>query len=85
MRAELDRAVQARAAAEARAEATNKLFDALLTSLRPYGFRRKQFLFAVRGIAAAVPDHGPAALQHAVLFDGSNRILKGGASERQRG
>ncbi|MGU3387956.1 hypothetical protein ACLBYG_25900 [Methylobacterium sp. D53M] len=85
MRAELDRAVQARAAAEARAEATNKLFDALLTSLRPYGFRRKQFLLAVRRIAAAVPDHGPAALQHAVLFDGSNRILKGGPSERQRG
>ncbi|MEE7448421.1 hypothetical protein MRF4_11640 [Methylobacterium radiotolerans] len=85
LRAELDTAVRARAVAEARSEATNKLFDAVLASLRPYGLRRKQFVFAVRRFAAAVPDHGPAALQHTVLFEGSNRILKGGSSERPRG
>lgn len=75
MRAERDAALRDRDQARARSDAMATLVDALLGSLRPYGFSRKLFLSAVRKAAAAIPDQGPDSLQHAVLFDGSNRIL----------
>jgi len=73
--AERDAALRDRDQARARSDAMAKLIDALLGSLRPYGFNRKRFLSAIRKAAGTVPDQGPDALQHAVLFDGSNRIL----------
>ncbi|MDP4006944.1 hypothetical protein [Methylobacterium sp. NEAU K] len=62
--------------ARAQSGAMAILLDSLLASLRPYGFSRKKFLAAVRKAALAVPSHGPDALQHAVLFDVSNKILR---------
>jgi hypothetical protein len=76
LRAERDSAVRERDLAQARSEAHTKLIDALLESLRPYGFSRKWFLSAIRKAAQAIPDHGVDSVQHAVLFDGSNRILQ---------
>jgi hypothetical protein len=75
IRAERDAALRDRDQARARSDAMATLVDALLGSLRPYGFSRKLFLSAIRKAAGAVPDQGPDSLQHAVLFDGSNRIL----------
>ncbi|MBA9065516.1 MULTISPECIES: hypothetical protein [Methylobacterium] len=77
LRAERDAALQERDLARARSEATSTLLEALLGGLRPYGFSRKRFLSAIRRAARTVPDHGPAALQHGILFEGSNRILAG--------
>ena len=70
--------------AQARSEAQTKLIDALMESLRPYGFSRKGFLSAIRKAARTIPDHGTDSVQHTVLFDGSNRILQArhGASIR---
>jgi hypothetical protein len=84
IKAERDTAVRDRDLARARSEAMAKLVDALLTSLRPYGFSRKRFVFAIRRAARAVPDHEPDSLQHTVLFDGSNRILGTQAPGRAR-
>ncbi|SEG68342.1 hypothetical protein SAMN04488144_1419 [Methylobacterium sp. 190mf] len=75
LKAERDAALRERDLARARSEATSTLIDALIGSLRPYGFSRKRFLSAIRRTARTVPDHGPAALQHGILFEGSNRIL----------
>ena len=77
IKAERDAAVRERDLARARSEAMAKLVDAVLGSLRPYGFSRKRFVFAIRKAARAIPDREPDSLQHAVLFDGSNRILGG--------
>ncbi|SDM70935.1 hypothetical protein SAMN05216360_103174 [Methylobacterium phyllostachyos] len=76
LKAERDAAVRDRDVAQARSAAMRILIDALARSLRPYGFARKRFLMTIRKAANAVPNHGPAALQHEVLFEGSNRILK---------
>ncbi|WP_456684552.1 hypothetical protein [Bradyrhizobium sp. P5_C11_2] len=75
LKAERDAVLRERDLARARSEATSTLIDALIGSLRPYGFSRKRFLSAIRNAARTVPDQGPAALQHGVLFEGSNRIL----------
>jgi len=75
LQAERDAALSERDSARARSEATSTLIEALIGSVRPYGFSRKRFLSAIRKAAQAVPDHGPAALQHGVLFEGSKRIL----------
>lgn len=75
LKAERDAVLRERDLARARSEATSTLIDALVGSLRPYGFSRKRFLSAIRRAARIVPDQGPAALQHGVLFEGSNRIL----------
>ncbi|MCJ2056779.1 hypothetical protein MKL09_09445 [Methylobacterium sp. J-048] len=77
IKAERDTAVRDRNLARAHSEAMTKLVDALLASLRPYGFSRKRFVFAIRKAARAIPDREPDSLQHAVLFDGSNRVLGG--------
>ncbi|MGN8096538.1 hypothetical protein [Methylobacterium sp. 22177] len=76
LRAERDSAVRDRDLAQARSEGHTKLIDALLESLRPYGFSRKGFLSAIRKVAQTIPDHGVDSVQHTVLFDGSNRILQ---------
>ncbi|PJI55910.1 hypothetical protein CTI14_00990 [Methylobacterium radiotolerans] len=76
LRAERDSAVRDRDLAQARSEGHTKLIDALLESLRPYGFSRKGFLSAIRRAAQTIPDHGVDSVQHTVLFDGSNRILQ---------
>ena len=75
LKAERDDALRERDLARARSEATSTLIEALVGSVRPYGFSRKRFLNAIRKAARTVPDHGPAALQHGILFEGSNRIL----------
>ncbi|WP_244514136.1 hypothetical protein [Methylobacterium sp. UNC378MF] len=75
LKAERDDALRERDLARARSEATSTLIEALVGSVRPYGFSRKRFLAAIRKAARTVPDHGPAALQHGILFEGSNRIL----------
>lgn len=75
LQAERDAALRERDLARARSEATSTLIDALIGSVRPYGFSRKRFLAAIRKAARIVPDHGPGALQHGILFEGSNRIL----------
>ncbi|MGU3422865.1 hypothetical protein LOK46_06335 [Methylobacterium sp. NMS14P] len=75
LQAERDAALRERDLARARSEATSTLIDSLIGSVRPYGFSRKRFLAAIRKAARTVPDHGPAALQHGILFEGSNRIL----------
>lgn len=76
LQAERDAALRERDLARARSEATSTLIEALIGSVRPYGFSRKRFLSAIRKAARDVPDHGPAALQHGVLFEGSKRILE---------
>jgi hypothetical protein len=76
IKAERDAALRDREIAQARSQAMGILVDALSGSLRPFGFDRKRFLAAIRKAARSVPDHGPAALQHTVLFEGSNRVLK---------
>jgi hypothetical protein len=75
LKAERDAALRDREMAQARSEAMNSLVDALSSSLRPFGFHRKRFLTAIRKAARSVPDHGPASVQHTVLFEGSNRFL----------
>ena len=75
IKAERDAALRDRELAQARSQAMGTLVDALSGSLRPFGFDRKRFLAAIRIAARAIPDHGPAALQHNVLFEGSNRLL----------
>ncbi|KZC02388.1 hypothetical protein AU375_01185 [Methylobacterium radiotolerans] len=76
LKAERDEALRERDLARAHAEATSTLIEALIGSMRPYGFGRKRFLSAIRKAARTVPDHGPAAMQHGILFEGSNRILE---------
>ena len=75
LKAERDAALRDRDVAQASATAMRTLIDALARSLRPYGFDRKRFLMTIRKAAHAIPNHGPAALQHEILFEGSNRIL----------
>lgn len=75
LKAERDAALRERDLARARSEATSTLIEALIGSVRPYGFSRKRFLVAIRKAARTVPDQGPAAIQHSILFEGSNRIL----------
>ncbi|MBY0250080.1 MAG: hypothetical protein K2X54_01640 [Methylobacterium organophilum] len=75
LKAERDAALRERDLARARSEATSTLIEALVGSVRSYGLNRKRFLAAIRKAARTVPDHGPAALQHGILFDGSQRIL----------
>ncbi|MDF2598651.1 hypothetical protein [Methylobacterium brachiatum] len=77
IKAERDTAMRDRDRAQAHSDAMAKLVEALLASLRPYGFSRKRFVFAIRRAARTVPDREPDSLQHAVLFEGSNRILGG--------
>ncbi|MBN4094704.1 hypothetical protein [Methylobacterium sp. OT2] len=84
LKAEYDAVLRERDLARARSEATSTLIDALVGSLRPYGFSRKRFLYAIRKVARTVPDQGPAALQHGVLFEGSNRILAATRRPAQR-
>ena len=75
IKAERDAALRDRAVAQARSQAIGTLVDALSSSLRPFGFDRKRFLAAIRTAARSIPNNGPAALQHNVLFEGSNRLL----------
>lgn len=75
IRAERDAAVRDRDRARAEATARATLLDAVLASLRPYGFGRKRFLSEIRKAARSIPNDGPEAVQHAVLFEGSKRIL----------
>ncbi|MGU3479885.1 hypothetical protein [Methylobacterium sp. D48H] len=75
LKAERDIALRERDLARAQAEATSTLIEALVGSVRPYGMSRKRFLAAIRKAARTVPNHGPAALQHGILFEGSSRIL----------
>ncbi|MCJ2049238.1 hypothetical protein [Methylobacterium sp. J-070] len=75
IKAERDVALRDRDIAQSRSEAMNTLVDALIGSLRPFGFDRKRFLTTIRQAARSLPDHGPAASQHTVLFEGSNRFL----------
>lgn len=75
VRAERDAVMRERDLAQARSEATSTLIEALIGSVRPFGFNRQRFLAAIRKSARALPDHGPAALQHTILLEGSNRIL----------
>jgi hypothetical protein len=75
LKAERDAALRDRDLAQARSKALNTLVDALLGSLRPYGFGRKRFLSAIRQAARSVPDQGPDSLQHSILLEGSNRVL----------
>lgn len=82
LKAEHDIALSERDLARAQSEATSTLIDALIGSVRPYGFSRKRFLSAIRKAAQTVPDDGPAALQHDILFEGSKRIL---AASRTQG
>jgi len=75
IKAERDAAVRDREVTQAQSQAMSTLVDALSSSLRPFGFDRKRFLAAIRKAARSIPDHGPAAHQHNVLFEGSNRFL----------
>lgn len=76
IKAERDAALRDCEMAQARSQAMGTLVDALSGSLRPFGFDRKRFLAVIRTAARSIPDHGPAAIQHNVLFEGSNRLLR---------
>ena len=80
LKAERDAALRDRDRAQAESKALNTLFDALLGSLRPYGFGRKRFLTAIRTAARSVSDRGPDSLQHIILLQGSNRALGNSAT-----
>lgn len=75
VRAERDAALIERDAARARSTAAATLLDAVVESLRPYGFGQKRFLARIRRAARLIPDHGPDSVQHTLLYEGSNRIL----------
>ena len=75
VRAERDSALRERDLARARSSAAATLLDAVVESLRPYGFGRKRFLARIRRAARLIPDQGPDAVQHVLLYEGSNRIL----------
>jgi len=75
LKAERDSALRDRDVAQARSAAMSTLVEALTRSLRPFGFARTRFLTLIRSAAKAVPNSGSAALQHEILFAGSNRIL----------
>ena len=75
IKAQLDAAERERDRYKARFDAMATLVDAVIGSLRPFGFSRNRFVTTIRRAAQAIPDHGPEALQHTVLFEGSTRIL----------
>ncbi|MEL6065091.1 MULTISPECIES: hypothetical protein [unclassified Methylobacterium] len=75
VRAERDAALLERDLARARSNAAATLLDAVVESLRPYGFGRKRFLARIRRAARLIPNQGPESVQHALLYEGSNRIL----------
>ena len=61
--------------AEARSDAMTIVLEALIGSLRPYGFNRKRFVTNVRNLAGAIPSEGAASLQHATVFAVTNKVL----------
>ena len=75
IKAERDAALRDRELAQARSQAMGTLVAAVAGSVRPFGFARTRCGAALRSAARSIPDHGPAALQHNVLFEGSNRLL----------
>ena len=80
VRAERDAALLERDMARARSNAAVTLLDAILESLRPYGFGRKRFLARIRRAARLIPNQGPESIQHTLLHEGSNRVLGRGTS-----
>lgn len=64
------------AVAEQREEAVRIVLRALITSLRPFGFKRQQFLRCVREEGQDAPSEGPASIRHTVLQQEARRVLR---------
>ncbi|WP_020095013.1 hypothetical protein [Methylobacterium sp. 285MFTsu5.1] len=63
------------AEANERTEAVRSVLIALLSTLGPRAINRQAFQEAVRKVAAGVPDKGPQAVRHAVIFEEARRVL----------
>lgn len=75
LRADLDLLARQVDEANQRTKAVGVVLNALVASLRPYGYNRAHFSYLVRLAAADLPDFGPESVQHEVLLINCRKVL----------
>ncbi|MGU3287581.1 hypothetical protein [Methylobacterium mesophilicum] len=61
--------------ASERTKAVSTVLNALIASLRPYGYNRKHFNRLIRLASADIPNSGPASVQHELLLANARKVL----------